>query len=115
MPGRNTIELLHRILAEITKVSKLIEGYQYEDFYRDEPTCAKVTASIRSIHEMAHQVPTIIQVKYAFMPSKELQALKEEVELADAVTRPRIIWKICTETLPRIQPFVENLIDEMEE
>jgi uncharacterized protein with HEPN domain len=52
-------------------------------------------------------------VKYALLPWKELEALEEEVARADTVTRPRIIWRISTETLPRIQPLVENLIDEM--
>jgi len=113
MSGRNTAILLHGILAEILKVSKLIEGYQYEDFYRDEQTYTKVTNSIRILDEMVHQIPTIIRVKYALLPWRELEALKEEVAHADTVTRPRIIWKICTETLPRIQPLVENLAEEI--
>ncbi|MGD0534079.1 MAG: HepT-like ribonuclease domain-containing protein [Methanoregula sp.] len=114
MSGRNTLELIHGILTEITKVSRLIEGYQYEDFYRDEQTYAMVTGCIRNLDLMAHQMPTIIQVKYALLPWKELAALEEEVAHADTVTRPGVIWRICTETLPRIQPLVENLIEELE-
>jgi uncharacterized protein with HEPN domain len=114
MTGRNTAELLHGILNEIGKVSRLTEGQQYEDFYRDEKTYASVTGCIRAIDELVHQVPTIIRVKYALLPWKELSALEEAVAHADAVTRPRLIWKISTETLPRIRPLVESLIDEME-
>jgi uncharacterized protein with HEPN domain len=113
MSGRNTLELLNGILAEITNVSRLTEGCQYEDFFRDETLYAKVNAGIRSIDEMVHQIPTIIRVKYALLPWKELSALEEAVAHADTVTRPRLIWKISTETLPRIRPLVENLIDEM--
>ena len=113
MSGRNTLELLNGILSEIQEVSQLTEGYQYDDFFRDEPTYAKVSASVRSIDEIAHQIPTIIRVKYALLPWKELAALEEAVAHADTVTRPRLIWKISTETLPRIRPLVESLIDEM--
>jgi uncharacterized protein with HEPN domain len=114
MSGRNTLELLNNILTEIKKVSQLTEGYQYEDFYRDELTYTAVTGCIKTLDTVAHQMPTIIRVKYALLPWKELEALEEEVAHADTVTRPRIIWRICTETLPRIRPLVENLIQEME-
>ncbi len=114
MTKQNTAILFRQILAEIVKISKLIEGYKFEDFYRDEQTYSKVTNCIRSLDLMAHQIPTIIRVKYALLPWKELQALEEEVAQSDAVTRPRLIWQICTETLPRIQPLVENLIEEVE-
>ncbi|MFZ1127202.1 DUF86 domain-containing protein [Methanoregula sp.] len=113
MTGRNTPELLHGILAEIAKVSRLTDGYQYEDFYRDEKTYESVAGSLRVIDEKVHQIPTIIRVKYALLPWKELSALEEEVARADPVTRPRIIWKIITETLPRIRPLIESLIEEM--
>ena len=86
MSGRNTLELLNGILTGITTISQLTEGYQYEDFLRDEPTYAKVTASVRSIDEMAHQIPTIIRVKYALLPWKELSALEEAVAHADAAS-----------------------------
>jgi uncharacterized protein with HEPN domain len=113
MSGRNTLDLLHGILTEITKVSRLTEGYQYGDFYRDEQTYASVTGCLQAIDEMVHQIPTIIRVKYALLPWKELTVLEEAVARADPVTRPKIIWKISTETLPRIRPLVESLIDEM--
>lgn len=113
MSGRNTHELLSGLLTEITQVSRLTEGYQYEDFFRDEQACTRVTAGIRAIDETVHRVPTIIRVKYALLPWKELSSLEEEVAHADAVNRPRIIWKIVTEILPRIQPLIENLIEEM--
>ena len=46
MTGRNTPELLHGILAEIAKVSRLTDGYRYEDFYRDKkPMKASPAAS----------------------------------------------------------------------
>ena len=113
MSGRNTLDLLNGILTEITNVTRLTEGYHYEDFFRNEKLYAKVNDSVRSIDEMAHQIPTIIRVKYALLPWKELSALEEAVAHADAVTRPRLIWKISTETLPRIRPLVESLIEEM--
>ncbi|MFA5237466.1 MAG: hypothetical protein WC362_06390 [Methanoregula sp.] len=113
MSGRNTLELLNGILAEITTVSQLTGGCQYEDFFRDEKTCTRVTAGIRAIDEMVHQVPTIIRVKYALLPWKELTVLEEEVAHADTVARPKIIWRVATETLPRIRPLIENLIEEM--
>jgi uncharacterized protein with HEPN domain len=114
MSGRNTLELLNGILTGITDISQLTEGYQYEDFFQDEPTYTKVTASLDSIDEMVHQIPTIIRVKYALLPWKELSALEEAVAHADPASQPRLIWKISTETLPRIRPLVENLIEEME-
>lgn len=114
MSGQKTLELVTGLLTEITHVTRLTEGYQYEDFFRDEPTYAKVVAGLRAIDEKVHQVPTIIRVKYALLPWKELAVLEEEVAHADAATRPRIIWKIATEILPRIQPLIENLIEEME-
>jgi uncharacterized protein with HEPN domain len=113
VPGRNTLDLLHGILTEITKISGLTEGYQYDDFFRDEEVYTRVSAGIRAIDENVHHIPTIIRVKYALLPWKELSALEEEVAHADAVTRPRIIWKIVTEILPRIQPLIENLIEEV--
>lgn len=114
MSGRNTAILLRGIQTEMAKISKMIEGYTFEDFYRDEQTYTKVTDSIRALYGMTRQIPTIIRVKYALLPWKELQALEDEVSQSDAITRPRIIWRICTETLPRIQPLVENLIMEIE-
>jgi len=113
MSGQKTLELVNGLLTEITQVTQLTEGYQYEDFFRDEQTYARVAAGIRTIDGMVHQVRTIIRVKYALLPWKELAVLEEEVAHADAATRPRIIWKIVTEILPRIQPLIENLIEEM--
>ncbi len=114
MAGRDTRNLLNGIVAEIIKVGRLIEGYQYEDFYQDEKVYASVLGCMRAISEMEQAVPTMVRVKYALVPWKELAALDAAITNADPVNRPRLLWKISTETLPQIRPMIQNLIEEME-
>jgi len=59
-------------------------------------------------------IPTIVRVKYVLLPWKEIAALKTEFMEADAHLRPRVVWKISTEALPRIRPLVQSLIEEIE-
>ncbi len=113
MTGRNTRQLLYGILDEIVQISRLTEGHPYEDFYRDEQTYVKVTVCIRDIGEMVQGIPTIVRVKYALVPWKELEALEEAIGRADPINRPRLVWKISTETLPRIRLMVEDLLKEI--
>ena len=56
------------LLPEIIKVGRLIEGYQYEDFYQDEKVYASVLGCMRAISEMEQAVPTMVRVKYALVP-----------------------------------------------
>lgn len=114
MAGRDTRNLLNGIVAEIIKVGLWIEGYQYEDFYQDEKVYASVLGCMRAISEMEQAVPTMVRVKYALVPWKELAALDAAITNADPVNRPRLLWKISTETLPQIRPMIQNLIEEME-
>ncbi len=114
MAGRDTRNLLNGIVAEIIKVGRLIEGYQYEDFYQDEKVYASVLGCMRAISEMEQAVPTMVRVKDALVPWKELAALDAAITNADPVNRPRLLWKISTETLPQIRPMIQNLIEEME-
>jgi uncharacterized protein with HEPN domain len=113
MTGRNTRELLCAILAEIEKISRLAGQSSYEDFCEDEEVYTKVTGCIRTIGEMERTIPTMVRVKYALVPWEELAALEDAIARADPVNRPRLVWKISTETLPRIRLLVENLADEM--
>ena len=113
MSKSNSRQLLYNIIAEIIRISQVIHGLQYEDFYRDEKAYASVTGSLKIISEQERRVPTIIRVKYALIPWNELSELEGRIAGADPVNRPRIIWKIATETLPRIKPFLENLEKEM--
>ena len=113
MAGRNTLELLHDILAEIVQVSRLIERHQYEDFYRDEQVCAKVTCCIRALGEKERLIPTIVRVKYALVPWTEPGALDGAIARADPAGRSGLVWEICTGTLPRIRLQIEDLFDEM--
>ncbi|MFY9750110.1 MAG: hypothetical protein WAK75_05710 [Methanoregula sp.] len=113
MTGRNTRELLHGILDEIVQISRLTEGRQYENFYRDEQAYGKVTVCIRAIGEMVRGIPTIVRVKYALVPWNELGAFEEAIGRVEPVNRPRLVWKISTETLPRIRLMVEDLLKEI--
>lgn len=114
MPKSNSRQLLREILAEMVRISQLTSGRQYENFYRDEKDYASLAGSLRIISERVRQVPTIIRVKYALVPWNELSELEEKISGTDPVNRPRILWKIATETLPRIRPVLENLEKEME-
>jgi uncharacterized protein with HEPN domain len=113
MTGRNNRELLCDILAEITTISRLTGQSSYEEFYRDERMYADITRCIHTIGEIERAIPTIVRVKYALVPWKELAMLEDTIALTEPVLRPRLVWKISTETLPRIRLLVENLVDEM--
>ncbi|MGA2104687.1 DUF86 domain-containing protein [Methanoregula sp.] len=114
MPKSNSRQLLREILAEMIRISQLTSCRQYEDFYRDEKDYASLAGSLKIISERVRHVPTIIRVKYALIPWNELSELEEKITGTDPVNRPKLLWKIATETLPRIRPVLENLEKEME-
>jgi len=114
MSGRTTRQLLRSILAEIDRVAGLIEECRTENFCKDKRLIAAVTDSVRAISSLERGIPTIIRVKYALVPWTELAGLEDTIIRWDPGTRPRLLWKISTETLPRIRPIVENLLKEME-
>lgn len=111
---RNLREPLNIILEESAKVADLMRDKSFEEFSCDPATYEQVVSCIQRIDEAAHGIPTIVRVKYALLPWKEIAALKAEFMAADAHLRPRVVWKISTEALPRIRPLVASLIEEIE-
>jgi Uncharacterized conserved protein len=112
--SHNLREPLNRILEESARVADLVRDKTFEEFVQEPATYTTVVSCIQRIDEAAHGIPTIVRVKYALLPWKEISALKAEFMEADAHLRPRVVWKISTEALPRIRPLVESLIDEIE-
>ena len=112
--SHNLREPLNRILEESARVANLVRDKTFEEFVQEPATYEKVVSCIQRIDEAAHGIPTIVRVKYVLLPWKEIAALKTEFMEADAHLRPRVVWKISTEALPRIRPLVESLIDEIE-
>lgn len=112
--SHNLREPLNRILKESAAIADLVRDRTFEDFLQDPATYEKVVSCIQRIDEAAHGIPTIVRVKYVLLPWKEIAALKTEFMEADAHLRPRVVWKISTEALPRIRPLVQSLIEEIE-
>jgi len=114
MKKQDTCRQLRGIIAAIDQAADLAEKYRYEDFCQDYKAQTTITGYIRAITAYDREISTIVRVKYLLVPWKDLDALEDTISRADHASRPRILWRITTDVLPRSRPQLADVLRDME-
>jgi len=114
MKKQDTCRQLRGIIAAIDQATDLAEKYRYEDFCQDYKAQTTITGYIRAITAYDREISTIVRVKYLLVPWKDLDALEDTISRADPASRPRILWRITTDVLPRSRPQLADVLRDME-
>ncbi len=113
MPRKDPKAYIDDILKAAAKVKRYTEGLSFEEFLVDERTTDAVLRNLTIIGEAVstQKLPQEIQKRHPQIEWAKINEVRnilvhqyDEVDL-------QIIWRICQDSLPRLVPQLQNLLE----
>lgn len=112
MPPRNWKMRVGDILDCIAKIQRHTKGYDFGDFENDDKTIDSVLRNLEIIGEATRHIPREVKERYANLPWKEMQGMRNIVIHEYHGVNLRIIWQTVTDDLPSIVPLLSKILEE---
>jgi uncharacterized protein with HEPN domain len=96
----------------IAKIQRHTQGYDFDDFESDDKTIDSVLRNLEIIGEATRHIPREIKARYANLPWKEMQGMRNIVIHEYHGVNLKIIWQTVTGDLPSIVPLLTRILEE---
>jgi uncharacterized protein with HEPN domain len=104
---------LQDLLLAMTRIAEYLEGYDFEQFKKDNKTVDAVIRNFEIIGEAAKKLPVHIKENNPDLPWDEMYLLRNKVSHEYFGIDYEIIWDVCINHLPenrkQIQSILKNL------
>ncbi|HOE10268.1 MAG TPA: DUF86 domain-containing protein [bacterium] len=110
MSERTDRDFLEDILQAVHRISTYTTDATYEGFLKDTKTQDAVIRNIQVIGEATKNLSPEIRSKHAYIPWKEMAAVRDRVIHRYFGTNLDIVWQIATGELPRITGQIEQIL-----
>jgi uncharacterized protein with HEPN domain len=109
---RSQLVRLRDILGNIDAVAEMIEDVDLGAYRRDLKLCRAVERCVEIISEASRHIPVQMKMDHSEQPWDEIAAignlLRHHYERIDDL----IMWKIATQSLPKLRPTILAMIDK---
>jgi uncharacterized protein with HEPN domain len=112
MSKREFLDYVQDILDSIDEIESFISGMDHDEFNEDRKTVNAVIRSLEVIGEAAKKVPKEITDRYNKVPWKKMCAMRDKLIHEYFGVDEDIVWKVATEEIPPIKPFIQQILDE---
>jgi len=109
---RTYIDYLADILDAIEKVTRFIEGMNFEAFSQDDKTVFAVVRGLEIIGEAAKQIPSSVRDSHPEIPWREMAGMRDKLTHGYFGVNLTVVWKTATEDLPTLEPAIRRLLSE---
>jgi uncharacterized protein with HEPN domain len=111
---RSYVFYLQDIVDAIADIDQYIAGMAEAQFLTDRKTQDAVVWRISVIGEATKHIPARIRKKYKQVPWSKMARMRDKITHAYFGIRHEIVWKVCQENLPPIQPVLRNMLQELQ-
>jgi len=104
---------LQDIVDAITAIAKFTEAMSEEEFLADAKTQSAVVWKIALIGEATKHIPRGIRQKHKNVPLSKMAKMRDKISHAYFGIRHEIVWRVCKEELPTIQPTIGRILKDL--
>ena len=110
---RNYKIYISDILDCIHYIADFIGESDYDEFISDNKTSSAVILKLIVIGEATKNVPGTIREKYPDVPWKSVTGLRDKIAHGYFGIDYEIIWEVIKSQLPKLEPRIAEILDEM--
>lgn len=103
------------ILDAIARIQAYVETLDYQRFCDDRKTLDAVERNFIIIGEAASHIPNHVQESFPMIPWRDMSDMRNYVVHQYWGVESQRIWDTIHEDLPRLVPFLKEIIDEAPE
>lgn len=103
------------ILENMGKALGFLGSKPYEEFLQDELTKYAIVRCLEIVGEAAKNVPAQIRMKRPEVSWRDLAGLRDKCIHMYFGINYRRVWQVLKEDIPRLQPAILSLLQELEE
>jgi uncharacterized protein with HEPN domain len=107
---RNYQIYLKDILSAINSIEGFVEEMSLEDLKNDDKTSSAVIRKLEIIGEATKNIPKDIKNKNPEIPWKEMAGMRDKLIHFYFGVDHNLVWNTIKERIPKIKPFLENIL-----
>ena len=112
MIKREYHDYLQDIINSIGEIERFIEGYDFNQFFKDRKTVNAVIRSLEVIGEASKKIPVDVREKYPLIPWKKMGGMRDKLIHEYSGVDEEIVWKVATEEIPPLKSQIEKILKE---
>jgi len=102
------------MLAAMEKVESFIQGFDEEQFRRDEKTIFAVIRALEIVGEAAKRVPDTIRQTYGAVPWRAMTGMRDKLIHDYTVVDLTVVWRTASEDLPTLKPLLQQIYIDLQ-
>jgi uncharacterized protein with HEPN domain len=112
---KDDLVYLRHILDEILFLRKISKDRNLDDLIHDDYFAHAVRNAIGVIGEAAKNVPDQVKNEHPEIPWRYMAGLRDRIIHGYFRIDYSIVWNVITDELPKLEPKISALIDELDE
>jgi len=109
---RDPEDFLIDILDSIEKIESFIDGFEFEDFSRDDKTIYAIILALEIIGEATKNLPDSLKMRHPEIPWREMSGLRDKMVHGDLGLDLEAIWNIAVEDVSSLKPLITKILIE---
>jgi uncharacterized protein with HEPN domain len=103
------------IIDAIEKVESFTKGMTFEIFEKDTKTSFAVIRAFEIVGEAVTKIPSGIRNKHKNIPWKEMSGMRNKLIHEYFGIKPRVVWKTIKQDLPKVKPYLQAILNDLEQ
>lgn len=103
------------IVDAIEKVESFTKGMTFGAFEKDAKTNFAVIRAFEIMGEAVTKIPSSVRNKHKNIPWKEMSGMRNKLIHEYFGIKPRVVWKTIKQDLPKVKPYLQAILNDLEQ
>lgn len=109
---RDSVDFLMDILDSIEKIENFVEGFDFEEFSKDQKTIYAVLRALEIIGEATKNLPNSLKVEHPEVPWRNMAGFRDKVVHGYFGVDLEVVWDTVVDDAPSLKPLIAKILDE---